>query len=68
MVGCRPIGRPALRFRDVCKSDLKLVPMVNEESKPKNNSQSNTGNSNFIRSEIKLIGTKIQLHIINRWN
>ena len=46
------------------------VPIENEESKPKNNSQSY--NSNFIRSEIKLIVTKIQVtkrnHIINRWN
>ena len=23
--GCHPIGRPGLRFKDVCKSDLKLT-------------------------------------------
>ena len=23
--GCRPIGRPALRFKDICKRDLKLT-------------------------------------------
>ena len=46
------------------------VPIENEESKPKNNSQSYY--SNFIRSEIKLIRSKILLTkcnlIINRRN
>ena len=23
--GCRPIGRPALRYKDVCKRDQKLT-------------------------------------------
>ena len=24
-LGCRPVGRPALRYKDVCKRDLKLM-------------------------------------------